>query len=154
MWPAVGPRLWRTTWISAALAAVALAALTGTNAWIDRAARGRVFGSTAAVPPRSVAIVPGARVQNGKPAVHLEGRLQVALSLYQTGRVKAILVSGNQTDESPEIAAMTAWLRARGVAEKDILADDLGARTRDTMDRAAGVYDVHDAVICTQDVNV
>ena len=48
---------------------------------------------------------------------------------------------------------MTTWLRERGVAEKDILADDRGVRTRDTMDRAAGVFDVHDAVICTQDVN-
>ena len=49
---------------------------------------------------------------------------------------------------------MTNWLLERGVARKDILADDGGSRTRETMNRAANVFDVHDAVICTQDVNV
>jgi vancomycin permeability regulator SanA len=151
---AVGRKLKHTLWFAGTLAVLALAALAGTNAWIDRASRGRVYSSTASVPSRNIAIVPGARVVGGKPFVHLEGRLQVALSLYQTGRVKAILVSGNQTDESPEVAAMTTWLLKRGVAAKDILADDLGTRTRETMERAAGVYDVHDAVICTQDVTV
>jgi vancomycin permeability regulator SanA len=92
-------------------------------------------------------------VNNGKPFVHLEARLQMALSLYQGGRVKAILVSGNETAEAPEVSAMTTWLLERGVARKDILADNGGSRTRETMNRAAGVFDVHDAVICTQDVN-
>jgi len=68
--------------------------------------------------------------------------------------VKSILVSGNETSEAPEVSAMTAWLLERGVAKKDILTDSGGSRTRDTMNRAAGVFDVHDAVICTQDVAV
>ena len=74
--------------------------------------------------------------------------------LYQGGRVKKILVSGNETAEAPEVTAMTAWLLERGVAAKDILTDTGGSRTRETMNRAADVFDVHDAVICTQDVNV
>jgi SanA protein len=149
-----GPKLKRAGAIAGVLAALGVAAVAAPNAWVARAASGRAFASAASAPSRSVAIVPGARVQDGKPFVHLEARLQVALSLYQAGRVKAILVSGNQTAESPEVEAMTAWLLERGVAAKHILADDHGARTRDTMERAAGVYDVHDAVICTQDVNV
>jgi vancomycin permeability regulator SanA len=150
---AVAPKLKRAAAIGCALLALGVAAVAAPNAWVARATSGRAFASAASAPSRSVAIVPGARVHGGKPFVHLEARLQVALSLYQTGRVKAILVSGNQTAESPEVAAMTTWLLEHGVAAKDILADDRGARTRDTMDRAAGVYDVHDAIICTQDVN-
>ena len=104
---------------------------------------GRAFASATGVPSRSVAIVPGARVYNGKPFVHLEGRLQMALSLYQAGRVKSILVSGNETSEAPEVSAMTAWLlRARRRSQKDILVDSGGSRTRETMNRAAGVFDV------------
>jgi vancomycin permeability regulator SanA len=49
---------------------------------------------------------------------------------------------------------MSAWLRERGVADKDIITDAGGSRTRETMNRAADVFDVHDAVVCTQDVNV
>jgi SanA protein len=138
--------------IAGAIVAAAVAGIAGPNAWVARDARGRVFADVASVPARSVAIVPGARVVNGKPFVHLEARLQAALSLYRAGQVKAILVSGNDTDASPEVTAMRTWLRARGVPERDVIADAGGARTRDTMNRAAGLYDVRDAVVCTQDV--
>jgi len=139
---------------AAALLVVGLAAIAGSNAWVAHAANGRAFATVESVPARSVAIVPGARVHNGKPFVHLQARLQMALSLYQAGRVKAILVSGNETAESAEVTAMTNWLLERGVDRKDILADSGGSRTRETMNRAAEVFDVHDAVVCTQDVNV
>jgi SanA protein len=151
---AIGRKLLRIGGAACALVLVGLAAIAGSNAWVAHAAVGRGYDSVASVPTRNVAIVPGARVYNGKPFVHLEARLQMALSLYEAGRVKAILVSGNNTAESPEVTAMTGWLLERGVERKDILADDGGSRTRETMNRAADVFDVHDAVICTQDVNV
>jgi vancomycin permeability regulator SanA len=66
--------------------------------------------------------------------------------------VKKILVSGNDTAEAPEASVMSSWLRERGVAAADILVDNAGSRTRATMDHAAGVFDVRDAVICTQDL--
>ena len=51
---------------------VALAAVVGSNVWVMHAASGRGYVSTAGVPARSVAIVPGARVYKGKPFVHLD----------------------------------------------------------------------------------
>jgi SanA protein len=150
----VGRKLFVAAGAAGALLLLGLVAVAGSNAWVARAADGRSYTSVASVPARSVAIVPGARVYNGKPFVHLEARLQMALSLYQAARVKAILVSGNETSEAPEVAAMTTWLVERGVERKDILADNGGSRTRETMTRAANVFDVHDAVICTQDANV
>jgi vancomycin permeability regulator SanA len=147
-------KLVRASGAAAALVLFGVAGIAGANAWVAHAAEDRAFGSVDSVPARSVAIVPGARVVNGKPFVHLQARLQMALSLYQAGRVKAILVSGNETAASAEVTAMSAWLRERGVAENDILSDNGGSRTRETMNRAADVFDVHDAVVCTQDVNV
>lgn len=143
----------RATLVAGALSALAIAAVLGTNAWVAHAASGRAYASAADVPARSVAIVPGARVVDGKPFVHLRARLETALMLYRGGRVKKILVSGDDTNASPEASVMSTWLRERGVAADDILVDHDGARTRDTMDRAADVFDVRDAVICTQDVN-
>jgi vancomycin permeability regulator SanA len=143
----------RATMIASTLSTVAIGAVLGTNAWVGRAAGGRAYASVEAVPSRSVAIVPGARVVNGKPFVHLRGRLETALMLYQGGRVKKILVSGKDTTDVSEAAIMSAWLRDRGVDPHDILVDAGGSRTRETMDRAAGVFAIHDAVICTQDVN-
>jgi SanA protein len=139
--------------IAGAIAVAAVVGVVGPNAWVAHEARGRVFADVASVPARSVAIVPGARVYGGKPFVHLEARLQAALALYRAGQVRAILVSGNDTGESPEVTAMTAWLRDRGVPALDIVADSGGSRTRETMNRAAGLFNVRDAIICTQDVN-
>jgi len=139
--------------IAGAMAVAAVAAVVGANAWVAREARGRVFTDVASVPARSVAIVPGARVHGGKPFAHLEARLDAALALYRAGQVKAILVSGNDTAASPEVTAMRTWLRDHGVPERDIIADAGGSRTRETMNRAAGLYDVRDAIVCTQDVN-
>jgi vancomycin permeability regulator SanA len=82
----------------------------------------------------------------------LEARLEAALALYRAGQVKAILVSGNDTAASPEVTAMRTWLRERAVPERDVIADAGGARTRDTMNRAADIHDVRDAIVCTQDV--
>jgi SanA protein len=140
-------------WISGALVLLAGGALLASNAWVAHAANGLAYDSAAGVPARSVAIVPGARVVDGKPFVHLRGRLETALMLYQGGRVKKILVSGNDTAAQPEASVMSAWLRERGVDPADILVDNGGSRTRATMDRAADIYDIRDAVICTQDVS-
>jgi vancomycin permeability regulator SanA len=139
--------------IAGAIAVAAVVGIVGPNAWVAREARGRVFADAASVPARSVAIVPGARVRKGKPLVHLEARLQAALALYRAGQVKAIFVSGNNTDASPEVNAMRMWLSARGVPAGAIIADAGGIRTRDTMNRAAGLFDVRHAVVCTQDAS-
>jgi SanA protein len=146
-------KLLRATKVAGALAAIGIATVLGTNAWVAHAASGRAFASIEHVPARSVAIVPGSRVVNGKPFAQLRGRLETALMLYQGGRVKKILVSGKDTVEASEAAVMSAWLRDRGVDPDDILVDHEGVRTRETMNRAAGVFDIRDAVICTQDVN-
>lgn len=145
--------LLRATLAVGGLSALAVGAVAGTNAWVAHAANGRAYASIDDVPSRSVAIVPGSRVHAGKPAALLRGRLETALMLYRGGRVKKILVSGTDTTVSPEATTMSAWLRERGVDPADILVDGGGSRTRETMDRAADVFDITDAVICTQDVN-
>jgi SanA protein len=147
-----GRKLRRAGLAAGALLLLGFAAVAGPNAWVAHATSGRVYAPDSA-PARSVAIVPGARVVDGKPYVHLQRRLETALMLYRGGRVKKILVSGNDTTASSEATVMSAWLRERGVDPSDILVDAGGSRTRETMDRAAGVFDVRDAAICTEDVN-
>jgi SanA protein len=133
---------------------LAVAAVAGSNAWLTRAARDRAYEDLASVPTRSVAIVPGSRVAKGSPLPILRDRLEAALALYQHGRVRAILISGDDTPAAPEVSVMRAWLGERGVPAGDIWADEGGSRTRETMNRAASLFDVADAVVCTQSVNM
>lgn len=128
------------------------AGATAMNWWIDRQARERCFAATAQVPPRPVAIVLGARVHpNGTPSAALEDRLSTALDLYESGQVQTILVSGDaQAPEHDEPAAMQRWLVDRGVPAKHIVSDRAGYRTVSSMQRAAELYGVAGAIVCTQ----
>jgi vancomycin permeability regulator SanA len=136
-----------------ALVIAAVCAWLAPNAWVARACAGRLFASPAEAPARTFAIVPGSRVEQGKPGWVLRDRLQSALSLYQAGRVKAVLVSGRESPDAPEATAMRDWLLARGVPAADIFSDGSGVRTRETMVRAVARYGVADAIVCTQWVN-
>jgi SanA protein len=140
-------------WLAEVLLAMVVVAWLAPNAWIARTARGRVFTAAAETPARTFAIVPGSRVHGGRPLLLLQDRLQSALALYQGGRVKAVLVSGNDSPAAPEARVMRAWLLDHGVSDSDIWTDGGGSRTRETMVRAVARYGVEGAVVCTQSVN-
>jgi SanA protein len=110
-----------------------------------------VDGGVADAPLRPVAIVLGTRVlEDGTPAEGLEERLELALQLYRSGRVKRIIVSGAaHPDGYDEPKAMAAWLDARGVPATDVTLDKGGHRTAATMANAAAM-DVRQALVSTQ----
>ena len=144
----------RSLKIGATLVLLAAAGWLGPNLWIAHSGLPYAYSSADAVPTRSFAIVPGSRVDHDQPLPLLRARLEAALELYRAGRVKAILVSGQETAEAPEATVMRAWLRARGVPASDLWSDGGGTRTRETMNRAVAFYGVTDAIVCTQDVNM
>ena len=80
----------------------------------------------------------------------LESRLTSALELYRAGRVSTILVSGIDTLADPETSAMQSWLSERNVPSKDVVVDPFGSRTRETMSRAAALFGVRNAIVCTE----
>ena len=141
------------SWIAELVVLAAVCGWLAPNAWIGRAAAGFVYARAIDVPARTFAIVPGSRVHHGRPLAILKDRLETALDLYRSGRVKAVLVSGADTAEAPEAAVMQAWFAERGVPSGDVWTDGGGTRTRQTMVRAVSQYGVADAIICTQAVN-
>jgi len=125
--------------------------LSAANLWVFQSTHARIFDASV-VPSRTWAIVLGARVwASGAPSHSLEDRLETALELYDNGKVKRILVSGDHgTKTYDEVQAMHDWLVSRGVPTGDIALDHAGFRTLDSMARATPVFGVHDAIICTQ----
>ncbi|MEE2033504.1 SanA/YdcF family protein [Rhodococcus chondri] len=129
-------------------------AAAGAFAWVSSQvtsrARGRMFGVSEA-PDAPVVIVPGARVRHGKPMGYLRGRLDAAIELVRTGRVRAVLVSGDGAGRSgDEIAAMIDYLVEHGVDRDSIVADPYGLDTYDTARRAVDTFGVRHALIATQ----
>ena len=136
----------------AILASALAPALLFVSVWVAARAAPKIHREPSSVPSRTVAIVPGARVYaDGNPSPPLLDRLEAARSLYLAHRVRRILVSGDHTRASyDEVNAMHRWLVLHGVPSEDVFLDHAGVRTLDTMQRAASVFRVRDAVICTQ----
>jgi vancomycin permeability regulator SanA len=156
-------RIWRTTvgavprWLRLAVGvAVAGVVLLTTGAvasanWIQRGAEGRVF-TAETVPEAPVALVLGTRVlPDGTPSPFLAARLEIARQLFSTGRVGAILVSGDNMDpEYDEPGAMHRWLVERGVPAAKVVRDHAGFDTYDSCARAKRVFGVDRATVVTQ----
>lgn len=112
---------------------------------------GRTF-TTATVPVRDVAVVFGAEVlPNKSPSDFLKARLDIAYELWRTGKVKAILVSGDNGDvHYNEPDAMRGYLIAKGVPAVTVVADYAGFDTYDTCVRAVRIFGVTSATLVTQ----
>lgn len=108
------------------------------------------------VPDRPVALVFGAGLTaSGKPSPYLAARLDTAHELFSTGKVRVILVSGDNSRESHnEPAAMRDYLVAQGVPEDAIVLDYAGFDTHDSCARAHDVFGVDAAVLVTQDYHL
>jgi vancomycin permeability regulator SanA len=134
-----------------ALGAGALAAIAGSVAVVRRTAAGHLF-TASDVPPAPVALVLGAQVYpDGTPSPFLTARLDLAKQLYDAGRVRAILVSGdNMAPEYDEPDAMRTYLIKAGVPSTQVIADYAGFDTYDSCVRAKKIFGVDELIVVTQ----
>lgn len=129
-----------------------IASVLALNLWVLASTNDRVFSDVDNAPARTVAIVLGARVwDDGSPSRPLADRLTAALELWRSGKVQKILVSGDHSRQGyDEVNAMREWLVAHGVPDAVIYTDHAGLRTHDSMVRAAQIFQVNSAIVCTQ----
>lgn len=155
MLPPLSPKLGRwlpRTWTALLVATLAgLLILAGCVWWVDRSARGYLYPAET-VPPAPVALVLGALVDpDGTPSPFLAARLALAQRLYATGKVKAVLVSGDHSHwEYDEPDSMRDWLVKHGVPARKVVVDYAGFDTYDSCARARQIFGVHQAIVITQ----
>ncbi|MFD7441897.1 vancomycin high temperature exclusion protein [Streptomyces sp. NPDC059909] len=129
---------------------LALAPATWTHAVADSRIR-----TVDGVPARDVAVVFGAGLWKGRPTPYLAHRLDTAAELYRTGKVKVVLVTGdNSRAEYDEPDAMRAYLTERGVPDGRIVSDYAGFDTWDSCVRAKKIFGVDRAVLVTQGFHI
>src|SRR5262245_1171121 len=103
-------------------ACIAGVALIGFCSWrVARTGDGHAGAALVDGAARDVAIVPGTFARRGRPGSTLRARLEAARVALADGRVRAILISGDEN--AGEVTAMRAWLEQQGVARDRILAD-------------------------------
>ncbi|WP_370459161.1 vancomycin high temperature exclusion protein [Aggregicoccus sp. 17bor-14] len=123
----------------------------GASLYVSLRYRGRILPAARA-PEAPVALVFGAGLAAVRePSPVLAERLDKAVELYRSGKVKRLLVSGDNSDRRhDETRAMVAYVRARGVPEADVEADFAGLSTYDSCVRAHRVFEVRRALLVTQ----
>jgi len=134
----------------AVLAGLAAYALLAPLAWAY-AATGERRADPGAVPRTPVALVLGAGIQDGRPTTLLARRLELAADLYRRGKVRVLLVSGdNRTRGYDEPTAMRDHLVALGVPERRIVRDFAGLDTWASCVRAKRIFGVERVTVVTQ----
>jgi vancomycin permeability regulator SanA len=151
------PRLPRTRagqrrLVRVVVAGCVLALLPATWLYVSTAGRLR---TTANAPHAPVAVVFGAGLADGRPSPYLAHRLDAAVRLYRTGRIKAVLVTGdNSRKDYDEPDAMRAYLTRHGVPGDRIVRDYAGFDTWDSCVRAKKIFGVDRAVLVSQGFHI
>ena len=120
---------------------------------IQQAAKGRVYDRADILPAREVGLVLGTseRRRDGGANPYFKYRIDAAAKLYRLGKVKHLLVSGdNHLNGYNEPADMRRALIAENVPAGIITLDYAGLRTLDSIVRAEKVFGLKRFTIISQ----
>ncbi len=117
---------------------------------VARVSAGRIF-DVDTIPARPIAMVLGAKADAGVPSAFLAARLDLAVELYRSDKIQAVLVSGDNTAGSGhETTVMRDHLVERGIPAERVVQDPAGFDTYDSCVRARDVFGVEKMIIVTQ----
>jgi vancomycin permeability regulator SanA len=111
-----------------------------------------IVGARKDLSQKEYAIVLGASVKlDGTPSDALEDRVMEAVDAYKDGKVRKLLMTGDDgAFHVNEVQTMARLAQEAGVPSEDVTVDGQGYRTYESCKRAAQSYGVKDAVIVTQ----
>jgi len=111
------------------------------------------FSSMESLPDNRVALLLGTshKVRGGYTNYYYINRIKAAISLYENGKVKKIICSGdNATRSYNEPIQMQKDLIKGGVSPDDIILDYAGFRTLDSVVRAKEIFGQNNITIVSQ----
>jgi SanA protein len=119
---------------------------------VASAAEGRCHTDLATIEARPVALLLGTAPDfDGRENAFYTTRIEAAAELFNAGKVRAILASGdNSRRDYDEPSDMKADLIAAGVPAEFITLDYAGFRTRDSVIRAKEVFGQLDLIVVSQ----
>ncbi len=137
----------------AGFALLSLGLLFGADAWVRSLGGPFCESQLERLKPAPVAVVLGCAevLANGRPNRFFRHRMEAAAALYHSGRVKGLVVSGdNSRWDYDEPGAMRDALVAAGVPRQRIWCDYAGLRTLDSVVRAWKIFGQQDFIVVSQ----
>ena len=135
------------------LGIVVAAAFAACSHLIQQAGKGRVYDRADAIPSRKFGLLLGTSEhrRDGGDNPYFKYRIEAAARLYRMGKVKRLLVSGdNHLNGYNEPEDMKRALVAQHVPPGVITLDYAGLRTLDSIDRAEKVFGLKQFTIISQ----
>ncbi len=125
----------------------------GLDRWMSWKTKDYIYDEVQELPHRQVGVVLGTAkyYRTGVPNQYYLYRIQGAINAYNSGKVKYLLLSGDNAQQSyNEPMTMRRDLMAAGIPASDIVLDYAGFRTLDSIVRTRKVFDTNDFIIITQ----
>jgi len=125
----------------------------GLDRWMSWKTKDFIYDEVQELPHRQVGVVLGTAkyYRAGVPNQYYHYRIQGAINAYNSGKVKYLLLSGDNAQQSyNEPMTMRRDLMAAGVPSSDIVLDYAGFRTLVSIVRTRKVFDTNDFIIITQ----
>lgn len=131
---------------------ILLAGIILVNLFVRFTSSPYIYHSIGNVKEADTALILGAAVYSGGDLSPVfQSRVEKALELYKEGKVKTILVSGdNSTVAHNEVNPVKDYLLKKGVSDKDIFLDHAGFDTYSSMYRARDIFKVKNIIVVTQ----
>jgi len=123
------------------------------NNQVAKDASAFIYSDVSNIPAKKTALLLGTSkyLSNGNINYFYKYRIESAVRLFKAGKVKAIVVSGDNGHKSyDEPTAMHDDLVAKGVPSQYITLDYAGFRTLDSIVRAEAIFDLEDYIIVSQ----
>ncbi|MFT5725704.1 MAG: SanA protein [Bacteroidia bacterium] len=120
---------------------------------VEESSQGNVYTDVQVIPAKQTALVLGTsqKTRNGHMNPYFSNRIKAAVELYKAGKVKYIIVSGdNGRSNYDESTDMKNLLIDLGVPEDVIYLDFAGFRTLDSIVRCDKIFDQQDVIIVSQ----
>lgn len=127
--------------------------LVGLDMYMADQAAPNLYKDIKKVPAKKAALVLGTAkyMVGGGENYFYTYRIRAAVDLFKAGKVKAIVVSGdNSTKYYNETSKMQKDLIKAGIPSRYITLDPLGVRTLDSVVRAEAIFDLKDYIIVSQ----
>ncbi len=125
----------------------------GSNYMVEKHANGKIYSDIEQLPQKKIALLLGTskKISSGHTNLFFKYRVEAAAQLYHTGKVKHILVSGdNGSQYYNEPMDMLKALIGLNVPREAITLDYAGFRTLDSVVRCKEIFSQSDVIIVSQ----
>lgn len=140
-------------YLTLTIAALCATSLMICNQIINKHAESKIYATTDSIPQNKVGLLLGTspKLKNGNNNLYFDYRILATCELYEAGKIKYILISGdNRKEDYNEPEEMKKALMQKGIPENVIYLDYAGFRTLDSVIRSKEVFGQESITIISQ----